>query len=148
VPAGAVLLSKLNPQIERVWLPDVGQLDRPVCSTEFVVLTPRPGYPRSYLYCLLKYPGFRERLQALVTGTSGSHQRAPVDAILNLATSRVPFAATSAFDALACPFVDRLLANQRESRNIAGLRDVLLPKLVSGEVSVRDVEQLGAWNGV
>ena len=41
VPDGAVLVSKLNPHIPRVWL--VGQAgDRAVCSTEFIVWAPKP----------------------------------------------------------------------------------------------------------
>ena len=40
VPEGALLLSKLNPEIERVWLPNpVGDLPR-VASTEFLAFTP------------------------------------------------------------------------------------------------------------
>lgn len=85
VPPEAVLLSKLNPRIERVWLADVDQDDRPACSTEFVVLVPHGGYPRSFLYSLLTSRGFQEQLQSLVTGTSGSHQRVPVRSILNMA---------------------------------------------------------------
>ncbi len=38
------------------------------------------------------------------------------------------------------PLVDRLVANRRESRTLAALRDALLPKLLSGELSVAGVE--------
>jgi type I restriction enzyme, S subunit len=38
VPAGVILLSKLNPEIERVWMVDVSSGERAVCSTEFLVL--------------------------------------------------------------------------------------------------------------
>ena len=83
VPPGVILLSKLNPEIERVWLVDVEATDRAVCSTEFLVLRPRSPYGRSYAYCLARSPFFRQQIEALVTGTSKSHQRAQVDAILN-----------------------------------------------------------------
>jgi len=45
VPAGSVLLSKLNPEIERVWLVDVRAGERAVCSTEFMVLRSRSPFP-------------------------------------------------------------------------------------------------------
>ena len=44
VPAGVVLLSKLNPEIERVWLVDIRTDERAVCSTEFLVLLDRPPF--------------------------------------------------------------------------------------------------------
>ncbi len=53
---GVILLSKLNPEIERVWLVDVEAADRAVCSTEFLVIRPRFPYGRSYLYCLARSP--------------------------------------------------------------------------------------------
>ena len=37
------------------------------------------------------------------------------------------------------PIVDELVVNKIQSRNLAGLRDVLLPKLMSGEIDVSNV---------
>jgi len=53
VPRGSVLLSKLNPQIERVWLPDIRPDDRAICSTEFLVLRPRADVGRAFVYGFL-----------------------------------------------------------------------------------------------
>jgi type I restriction enzyme S subunit len=39
------------------------------------------------------------------------------------------------------PLMDAILNNQRESRTLASLRDSLLPKLMRGEVRVKDVEK-------
>ena len=50
-----VLVSKLNPRIPRVWLPD--QQDsghRRICSTEFLVVSPTDGWSRELLYCQFK----------------------------------------------------------------------------------------------
>ena len=41
-----------------------------------------------------------------------------------------------AFDASTAPLFQRILANIHESRTLATLRDTLLPKLLSGELSV------------
>ena len=40
------------------------------------------------------------------------------------------------------PIHDLTLSNQHESRTLAALRDTLLPKLISGEVRVPDVEKV------
>lgn len=37
------------------------------------------------------------------------------------------------------PIVDELIVNKIQSRNLAGLRDVLLPKLMSGEIDISNV---------
>ncbi len=47
-----------------------------------------------------------------------------------------------AFDRFTGPMFDQILSNLRESRDLATLRDTLLPKLLSGEVSAPDAEEL------
>ena len=47
-----------------------------------------------------------------------------------------------AFDEIAKPLFDRIVANDKESRTLANTRDFLLPKLMSGEVRVKDAEKL------
>ena len=141
VPPDVVLLSKLNPEIERVWLVDVQPGDRAVCSTEFLVLAPRAPYGRSYLYCLAKSSVFRYQLEGLVTGTSKSHQRAQADAILRLEVVRPAQPLVFRFEKLAEPLLARVIECRRESRTLAALRDALLPKLISGELRVKDAER-------
>ncbi len=142
VTPGAVLISKLNPEIERVWLVDIQPTDDAVSSTEFVVLLPRPPFCRSYVYCYARSSAFRRALEGLVTGTSKSHQRAQVDAILSLPTVKPTPALAHAFEEVAAPFLNRLLCCRSESRTLAALRDTLLPKLISGELRIKDAERL------
>jgi type I restriction enzyme S subunit len=51
-----------------------------------------------------------------------------------------PGAMLAAFDKVAGPLLDRMAANERESRTLAALRDLLLPKLMSGEIHIRDAQ--------
>ena len=46
------------------------------------------------------------------------------------------------FDAVIAPLFDQLVSNAQQSRSLAQLRDTLLPKLISGELRVRDAERL------
>jgi type I restriction enzyme S subunit len=81
MPANAILVSKLNPRIPRVWLPDDGASNA-VASTEFLVLTPKQGMSRQFLYNVCSSPKFCEQLELSTTGTTGSHQRiTPSDAL-------------------------------------------------------------------
>jgi type I restriction enzyme, S subunit len=90
IPANAVLVSKLNPRIPRVWMP-IDIPEQAVCSTEFLVLEPRPEVSRSFLHAVCSSPGFCEQMELAATGTTGSHQRMnPIDAL----EIGVPFPAT------------------------------------------------------
>ena len=141
VPSGVVLLSKLNPEIERVWLVDVRATERAVCSTEFLVLRARPPFTRSFVYCFARSPLFRQQIESLVTGTSKSHQRAQSESILNLAAVLPDSAVNAAFHRLADNLLARTLECRRSSRTLAALRDTLLPKLASGELRIGDAER-------
>ena len=134
---GAILLSKLNPEIDRVWLVDIQAGDRAVCSTEFLVFRPRPPYGKALSYCLVRSPAFRQKLGSLVTGTSKSHQRAPADAILELPIILFPKPIVNAFEAAATAYLHKAQSSRRESRTLATLRDSLLPKLISGELQAQ-----------
>lgn len=74
VPPQAVLVSKLNPRIPRIWVPkDIGV--NAIASTEFVVITPISGIDRSFLKWLMKSDAVASRMKLLATGTTGSHAR-------------------------------------------------------------------------
>ena len=131
---GVVLLSKLNPEIDRVWLVDVDLEENPVCSTEFLVLRPKPPFQRGYVYCLTRSPMFRNLLGGLVTGTSNSHQRAQPTAILSIDTIHPPIQVVAEFEHRVSGLLDRGLHNRRAIAHLIRARDALLPKLVSGEL--------------
>ena len=134
-----ILVSKLNPEIDRVWLVDIQAGERAVCSTEFLVLRPRPPYGKALSYCLVRSPAFRQKLRSLVTGTSKSHQRAPADAVLALPIVLFPKPVAKAFETAARTYLHKGQNSRRESRTLVALRDSLLPKLVSGELQAQDV---------
>ncbi len=141
VPPDAVLLSKLNPEIPRVWFPDADTGLRNICSTEFLVFVPRVSEDRAFLYTLFSGDGFRERIVAMVTGTSKSHQRVNSQSVLTLGTVLPHPSVRRAFDVAATPLLDRVLANRRENETLAATRDLLLPKLMSGELRVKDAKR-------
>jgi type I restriction enzyme S subunit len=81
VPKDAVLVSKLNPRIPRVWCPSDISEDA-VASTEFLILTPKKGVIKDFLYVACSSILFSEKMELGATGTTGSHQRiSPSDAM-------------------------------------------------------------------
>ena len=141
VPHGAVLLSKLNPEVHRVWLPHPPSNVPQICSTEFLAFTPLPPASSTILYSLFCDQAFRTVLCSLVTGTSKSHQRVPPKGLKSqLVISGAP-PVFRLFDKLVTPWLSRMIANREQSLVLAKLRDVLLPKLISGEIRVADAER-------
>ncbi len=141
VPPGTVLLSKLNPEIERVWLADVMEDETAICSTEFLVLQAKPPIQRSYVYCLACNSLFREQVKSLVTGTSKSHQRAQANAITKLEVIFPTEPIVQEFESRSSGLLDHSLACRREIKILTALRDVLLPKLVSGELKTSSIQE-------
>lgn len=130
IPSGSVLVSRLNPRIPRVWLPRIRKY-RAVCSTEFLVLTPKRGVTVEYLHALLDSRLFAEELASRVTGTSGSHQRVrPADA-LDIPVPRTGAASVYEYSAIVRPVLERVGQLREDRENLAEIRDRLLPWLLS-----------------
>lgn len=139
VPAEAVLLSKLNPHIPRVWLPfDAGS--NAVCSTEFLAFVPDGGASREFVYCAFKMPAFQERLCQLVTGTSNSHQRVKPDGVSRVKAIVPDAHVLDAFATVTGPLLARVGRNRLISNSLATLRDTLLPRLISGQLRLPETE--------
>lgn len=132
------LFSKLNPRIKRVWfVNDV--VDNSICSTEFVPYMAQDNVLSAFVYCLISSQGFYDFVMSLVNGATGSHQRFHPEETLSY---RQAFNSEVAlrFSRLVEPMITQTLKNQQESRRLAQLRDTLLPRLMSGELKVSDID--------
>lgn len=139
--------SKLNPHIPRIWLPDLHTTRRSVCSTEFIVASTRSGFSREFLFSLFTSAAFASTYGTLVTGTTGSHQRIRPESVLEMKTVIPSPKLVEAFTTVAKPMFDQINRNIDQSRTLATLRDTLLPKLLSGELSL-PATMLAAQAGV
>jgi type I restriction enzyme, S subunit len=140
VPSGAVLQSKLNPHIPRVWLTGlVGQ--QAVCSTEFLPWIAKPGASPELLYAILRSSSFSAQVRTLVTGTSNSHQRVRPDQVGALQLVASPPSVISAFTSIAKPFLDKVVANRRHAKTLTDLRDALVPQLISGRLRLPECRE-------
>lgn len=91
-------------------------------------------YPRWFYYLWTKHhlPEFRSIASAKVT-TMGHIQRHHLsEAVVVIPSNDELVRADSTF----APLIEKIVANSVESRTLAALRDTLLPKLLSGELSV------------
>ena len=141
----AVLLSKLNPHIPRLWLPSVRNPSAAVSSTEFLVLRPTKGFPREWVYLLLGSERVQSGLRQLVTGTSNSHQRVKPDNLMDLVVVIPPHGIIQASYGVIAPLLQRISEGRAQNAALAQIRDTLLPRLMSGKIpamSIRTIQEL------
>ena len=103
------------------------------------MLRPKTQTYRELIYCAVTSEENIERLAHLADGGAYPAVRPEVVADTELAIA-VP-TVTEAFSAICGPLIDRAEANKRESRTLAQTRDLLLPKLMSGEIRLKDAER-------
>jgi type I restriction enzyme S subunit len=147
VPTGSILVSKLNPQTPRVWLTVVRSEAAAVCSTEFMPFVPVKSNWRSWIYVLTLSPGFQAEILDRVTGSTGSRQRVSPGEIAELPIVRPPDELIESFGEVTGPALIRSTGLVHDSIALEATRDTLLPRLISGELRVRDAERSTGANG-
>jgi len=110
-------------------------------STEFIVMRPRHPVPKEFGYLLARDDAFRAHAIRSMTGTSG-RQRVQADSV-----AAFPVAMPSSEDSwqefarVVSPAFKSIKANAEAIETLAQLRDTLLPKLISGDLRVKDAER-------
>jgi len=109
-------------------------------STEYIVLRPKEPLPAEFAYCLARSESFRDFAIQSMTGSSG-RQRVPAVSLDHLFLPAAPEPIARAFGLAVAPLFARASKAATESRTLAALRDMLLPKLISGELRVEGTER-------
>jgi type I restriction enzyme S subunit len=132
---GEILFGKLRPYFHKVGVAPVDG----VCSTDVVVVTPQEPAWFGFVLGHVSSVEFVEYTHAGSTGTKMPRTSWNEMARYNVPLPPEPVA--EAFNGLVRPSIERIIANVHESRTLAALRDALLPKLISGELRVKDAEK-------
>ncbi|MDZ7266887.1 MAG: restriction endonuclease subunit S [candidate division KSB1 bacterium] len=132
---GEILFGKLRPYFHKVGVAPVDG----VCSTDIVVVAPKDSRWFGFVLGHVSSREFVEYANAGSTGTKMPRTSWAEMARYEFALPPAPVA--KAFTNVVRPSVDRIIASIHESRTLAALRDALLPKLISGELRVKDAER-------
>jgi type I restriction enzyme S subunit len=132
---GDFLFGKLRPYFHKV---GIAPLDG-ICSTDIVVLNAREPKATAFVLVCISQDEFVAYTDRTSDGTKMPRTSWGRMERYNLC---LPSGSTiEAFKACVEPMVDRIVSNIHESRALAEMRDFLLPKLMSGEVRVKDAEK-------
>lgn len=109
-------------------------------STEYIVMRPKAPVPAGYAYLLARDDAFREHAIRSMTGTSG-RQRAQGDSVAAFRVATPPDEKVwHAFTMQITPIFESIKSHEKASETLSVLRDTLLPKLISGDLRVKDAE--------
>ena len=108
-------------------------------STEYVVMTPLPPFPKVFAYCLARSQTFREFAIQNMSGTSG-RQRVQAAALSGFSVPRPSDAVASEFGRVVQSLLELASRAVNECRQLGSIRDALLPKLISGDMRVRGAD--------
>ena len=140
---GDTLVARITPCLENgktAYVDFLGEGQVGWGSTEYIVLRSRPPLPEEFAYYLARSDAFREFAIQGMTGSSG-RQRVPAESLRHYLLASPSQEIAQRFGAFIRPLFAGASACARESRTLASIRDALLPKLISGEVRVKDPDK-------
>jgi type I restriction enzyme S subunit len=108
-------------------------------STEFIVMRGLKGGP-AFCYCLARHKDFREHARRSMSGASG-RQRARTESLRTYPIGIPPDELLQQFEKSAWPLLQLSGSLGAANKRLAASRDLLLPRLISGELSVSSAER-------
>jgi type I restriction enzyme S subunit len=108
-------------------------------STEFLVLRPKAPLPEYFGYLLCRHSAFREYAIQSMSGTSG-RQRIQNDVLGRFLLALPNDGVASAFTEVVESIQKSIAGNHETAQTLATLRDTLLPRLISGQLRLPEIE--------
>jgi type I restriction enzyme S subunit len=108
-------------------------------STEFIVMRAREAGP-AYCYLLARHAAFRDHARKSMSGATG-RQRARTESLRSFQLPVPPKPLLDKFERKAWPLFELSKLLGKANRRLASSRDLLLPRLISGELSVIAAER-------
>lgn len=128
--AGELVLSNsATPGIPKI-------LDVDTCIHDGWLYFPKSELSKYYLYLFFKH--IRKELVSLGNGSVFTNLK--TDILKAFPATKADETTLKEFDALVAPLFDAMLNVGRENFKLAAMRDVLLPKLMSGEIDVSAIQ--------
>jgi type I restriction enzyme S subunit len=133
---GDILFGKLRPYFHKV---GIALIDG-VCSTDIVVLRPTAKDFGALVLFVASSDAFVAFNDIASTGTK--MPRTSWSRMREYSLTVPDAAVANSFEQYVTPMLDRIRLGVLHSRTLTALRDLLLPKLMSGEIRVQDAERL------
>jgi type I restriction enzyme S subunit len=133
---GDFLFGKLRPYFHKV---GIAPLDG-ICSTDILVLGPKTPSIAAFVLSCISTDEFVAYTDQRSGGTKMPRTSWEVMARYPLCLPSEQIA--QAFQHTVAPMLDRIILNIHEASSLVKTRDLLLPKLMSGEIRIREAEKI------
>lgn len=133
---GDFLFGKLRPYFHKVGIAPIDG----ICSTDIVVLNARESKAAAFVLACISQDSFVAFTDRTSDGTK--MPRTSWGRMERYDLCLPGEAAFEAYNTSVEPMLNRIVSNIHESRTLAATRDLLLPKLMSGEIRIRDAEKM------
>lgn len=131
---GDTLISNIRPYFKKI----VYCNDECGCSTDVLCFTPVQSKYAAYLFSTLYADKF---FAFMVAGSKGTKMpRGDKQQIMSYPVALPSEEELKEFNALALPVLAKIHSNKAENKRLSATRDALLPKLMSGEIDVSDIQ--------
>ena len=124
-----VLSNSATPGIPKI-------IDIDTCIHDGWLYFPSSIFSNEYLYLFFKYI----RNQLVILGNGSVFTNLKTDILRNYQTFLPTNSVLKAFDNVVNPIFKKILYNTRETKRLKEISDTLLPKLMSGELDVSDID--------
>lgn len=132
--AGDVLVSNIRPYFKKIVLCH----SEGGCSTDVLCFAPKAPAYSAYLFCTLYADRF---FDFMVAGSKGTKMpRGDKQQIMTFPVYIPTESELTAFADFATPILSQIHGSNEENARLEHLRDTLLPKLMSGEIDVSDID--------
>ncbi len=132
---GQILFGKLRPYFHKVGIvPTDG-----ICSTDILVIDAKADHWREMVLNIVSSDDFVEHANATSSGTRMPRSNWKDMARFDIAIP--PEAVVEAFSSIVRPMAVKIVAGIQEAHTLAALRDTLLPRLMSGELRIREADK-------
>lgn len=139
---GDTLLARITPCLENgktAFVDFLPEGEAGFGSTEFIVMRGRV-VPPEFVYCLARSEAFREHAIKSMSGATG-RQRVSSAAVAQFEVREPDAGQLRKFGDVARPMFAMVRSLADANTNLRATRDLLLPKLISGEIEVRAAEE-------
>lgn len=140
---GDTLMARITPCLENGKVAYVNFLNNNEVgfgSTEYIVMTSKNGVLPEVLYALCRYPDFVAYATSNMNGSSG-RQRVSGEVIGNYQIVIPPTSVVEKLQPLFSSIMEQIKVHGFESLHLSQLRDTLLPRLMSGEIDLDEIEK-------
>ncbi len=136
-----IVLTKMPDPITRATIIPKGIADRFIIMADCIRVRPYEDItPNTYLLYLINNPLFRQEALSRATGTT--RLRINLTQLKSIQVIIAPISVRLAFNKLVETLEKKRETIYHESRTLANIRDTLLPKLMSGEIRVKEAETM------